>query len=231
MSQIYFVCSTPGGSGNLVMTMVRNLIGAPVSYTPQSFASTPPRPMTKEFWYDNIQVNDSPVIHVPFSPDYAKLNQRFPGCKIIVMTHTLPECDTLAVNLWEGFYRNSYEYGAEPFFREILESHSHLFSSTTLTPDQMTPIEIGTFIKILEYQKLIQGFFCLTDPNVPNVIMMKHKDLYFNTAHFRSQLESFAGHVFSQVAIDLHEETAKNYIENFFRSLYGYSIDIKTVTT
>jgi hypothetical protein len=228
MSQVYFVCATPGASGNFLITLIRSLFLVTDTRLQPTFLSTTPDPITRDFWFDNVDIGDATVVHVPFRPDYEKLKTRFPGCKIIVLTHTLPECNTIAMNLWEGFYKAAYEFGAEPFFRHVLETHSHLFSSTTLTPDQLTPIEANTFIKILSYQKLLDGFFCLDIPDDSDIIELTHRDLYINPAHFRTQLESFTGRVFDEHLIDAHNQTTANYIENFFRTANGENLKVLT---
>lgn len=228
MSQIYFVCATPGASGNFLITLLRKLLVVTDNNLQPTFLSTPPIPITRDFWFDNVDIGDATVVHVPFRPDYEKLKIRFPNCKIVVLTHTLPECQTIAMNLWEGYYKNTYEFGAEPFFKKILESHSHLFSSITLTPDQLTQIEVNTFIRILSYQKLLDGFFCLNIPNDSDIIELVHRDLYLDPASFRNQIESFTGRVFDAMTIDFHNLVASNHIENFFRTANGNSLKILT---
>lgn len=216
MSQVYFVCATPGSSGNFLVKLLRNLVAMPAGMTKPTFSQTPPDTMTRDFWFDNVEVGNEVAIHVPYYPDYQKLRDRFPGCKIIVMTHTLPECTTLAATLWKSFFKESYEFGAEPFFKDILDTHSHLFSSTTLTPDQLTPSEIKTFVKILEYQKVLDGFHNLTIPSDTDVIEIKHKNFYFQPAEVRSQLETFTGCTFTEPAVLFHNEIVSIYLENFF---------------
>lgn len=218
MSQVYFVCATPGSSGNFLVKLIRNLLGSPGGLTPPTFLQTPPTPMTRDFWFDNVEIGDNPVMHVPFRPDYQKLKDRFPGCKIIVMTHSLTECGTIALHLWEDFYKDAYEFGAEPFFREIIESHSHLFSSTTLTPDQMTKKEINTFIKIVSYQTLLEGFYSLTVPTDPDILEIQHKDFYYQTALTRSRLELFTDTTFTDPAITFHDAVSKSYLDIFFKN-------------
>jgi hypothetical protein len=221
MSQVYFVCATPGSSGNFLVKLIRNLVEAPGGMTQPTFKLAQPDVMTRDFWFDNVEIGDNPVVHVPFRPDYQKLQDRFPGCKIIVVTHTISESITLARNLWEGFYKNSYEFGAEPFFQTILETHSHLFSSTTLTPDQLTKPEVETFVEILKYQKVIEGFHSLTIPTDPNILAIKHRDFYFQPALVREQLETFTGHTFIESAIAFHNELVLRHIENFFNTAAG----------
>lgn len=218
MSQVYFVCATPGSSGNFLVKLLRNLLGSPGGLTQPTFTQTPPAVMTREFWFDNVEIGDSPVVHVPFRPDYEKLNARFPGCKIVVMTHGLPECNSIALDLWNDFYKDAFEFGAEPFFREIIESHSHLFPNKTLTPDIMTKFEINIFVKILTYQKLIEGFFCLDIPVSPDVIEIKHKEFYHKPAQVRAQLESFTGCTFNEPSINFHNQMAVNHSTNFFKN-------------
>jgi hypothetical protein len=221
MSQVYCVCATPGSSGNFLVKLIRNLIGASAGMTPNTFSLPKPDIMTRDFWFDNIEIGDNPVVSSPYRPDYQKLQERFPGCKIIVTTHIVSETIALARNLWEGFYKNSYEFGAEPFFRTILETHSHLFSSTTLTPDQLTKSEISTFVEILRYQKILDGFHNLTVPTEPNILEIKHRSFYFQPELVREQLETFTGYTFTEPAITFHNELVLRYIENSFNTAAG----------
>lgn len=216
MSQVYFICATPGSSANFLIKLLGNLLGVGGGMTQPTFTQSPPDVMTRDFWFDNVDIGSEVIVHVPFYPDYEKLRTRFPGCKIVVMTHTLPECNTLARNLWKGFYKEAYEFGAEPFFKRILETHSHLFSSTTLTPEQLTTAEINTFIKILSYEKLLGGFHCLTIPSESDIIEIKHRDFYYQPAQVRTQLETFVGATFPEQAVNFHNELVSLHLENFF---------------
>jgi len=215
-SPIYFICATPGSSGNFLVRIFRNLIGASTVLTPPTFLQEPTGPMTRDFWFDNVDPGQNQVMHVPYRPDYAKLKSRFPGCKIIVLTHLVSECNNLSLNLWEDFYTAAYEFGAEPFFRQTLEAHSHLFSSTTLTPDQLTKKELNTFIKIIAYQKLLDGFHNLIIPTDPDVIEITHRDLYYNRAQVKSQIETFTGFTLRQAESDMYDQMAQSHIEGFF---------------
>ena len=217
-SPMYFICATPGTSGNFLVRIFRNLIEATSALSPPTFLSEPPSPMTRDFWFDNFDPGTNQVIHVPYRPDYEKLKTRFPGCKIVVVTHLLQECHSVSLNLWEGFYKAAYEFGAEPFFRQTLENHSHLFSSTTLTPDQLTKKEIDTFIRIISYEKLLDGFHCLTIPTDPDIIEITHKDLYYNRAGVKEQIETFSGLTLRQVENDMYDQMAEAHIQSFFRN-------------
>lgn len=216
---IYFVCATPGSSGNSLIRLIGSLIESMPDLTPAVFLQTPPDTMTSEFWFNNIDPGTRQVIRVPFRPDYATLKQRFPGCKIIILTHLLAECTGIALSLWEGFYKDTYEFGAQPFFKSILENHRHLFSSTELTPTQLTHTEIHTFIKILAYEKLLDGFYCLTIPNDPDVLEITHKDFYYNRSHVKSQIENFTGKTLSPMASEIYDQISEAYIDSFFNSV------------
>jgi hypothetical protein len=215
-SPIYFICATPGSSGNFLVRIFRNLIEATSELTQPTFLQEPTGPITRDFWFDNVDPGLNQVIHVPYRPDYTKLKSRFPGCKIVVVTHLISECNNLSLNLWESFYKAAYEFGAEAFFKQTLEAHSHLFSSTTLTPDQLTKKELNTFIKIIAYQKLLDGFHNLTVPTDPDIIEITHRDLYYNRAQVKSQIESFTGFTLRQAESDMYDQMAESHIAGFF---------------
>lgn len=216
---VYFICASPGSSGNFLGKLIHNLIGSTSDQivTP-TFNQPEPEEMTSDFWFDNVNIGNATVVNVPFVPNYEKLNARFPGSKVIVLTHLINECYSIALNLWEGFHVKSYELGSEPHFRKILTSHSNLFSDLTATPDQLTRTEISTFVKILAYQKLIAGFHCVNIPQDPNVLEVKHRDLYYNRSKVKQDLELFTGQTFSEPAANLYDQIARDHIESFFRS-------------
>jgi len=215
---IYFICATPGSSGNSVVRLFRSIIEASSVLEPVTFLQTPPNIMTPEFWFENVDPGLNQVVRVPYRPDYAKLKERFPGCKIVVVTHLLPECTSLALTLWEGFYKDAYEFGAEPFFRSILENHSHLFSSTELTPYQLSSTEINTFVRIVAYEKLLDGFHCLTIPDDADILEITHKDFYYNRPYVKAQIETFTGATLQQAASEVYDQIAEARIDKFFSS-------------
>ncbi len=218
---VYFICASPGSSGNFLGKLMHNLVGSTSDQLIQpTFDQPVPNEITADFWFDNVNIGSGTVIHVPFVPNYTKLRNRFPGCKIIVLTHLINECHSIAANLWNGYYKAAYNFVSEPDFRKVIQNHSNLFSNPNATPYSLTNEEVNTFIKIIAYQKLIAGFHCCNIPNDADVLEIKHKDLYFNRIKVRTDLENFTGNTFQQNAIQLHEDLAKGHIESFFKGVF-----------
>lgn len=216
---LYFICASPGSSGNFLGKLVHNLIGSTSDQLIQPTFNQPvPSEITADFWFDNVNPGQGNVIHVPFVPNYTKLKDRFPGCKIIVLTHLINECYAIAANLWKGYYLAAYDFVSEPDFRKILINHSNIFSNVNCTPDQLSKEEVNAFIKIVAYQKLIAGFHCCPILNDVDVLEIKHKDLYFNRQLVRNNLEMFTGMTFQDPGVKLHEDLARSHIETFFRN-------------
>ena len=111
--EVYFVCATPGSTGNFVANLLSNLLGGIDPSTRQwTFQETAPEVLTPDFYFDNILIPDTGnvVMNSPFTPNYEKLNLRFPNCKIIVLTHSLLNCRNIALSYFKTFYFDAYEF-------------------------------------------------------------------------------------------------------------------------
>jgi hypothetical protein len=217
--QIYFICSTPGTSGNFIGRLVRSLIDEHrLELNQHIFDQQSPETLTSEFFYSNITIPEegNAVVHVPFRPDYDTLTSRFPGCKIIVMTHQLQECDSLAKRFFQSYYIDAYEYGAEPNFRKIIQNHLHLFSNSEVLPWEFTKKERSMFVRILSYHKLLDGFHSLLIPDRPDVLEVTFRDLYFNPSLTQTKIEQFTGIAFSQAQKDSMALLIENFTSRFF---------------
>lgn len=216
--EVYFVCATPGTTGNFVANLLANLIGGVDPTTRRwTFQETAPEVLTPDFYFDNILIPDTGnvVMNIPFTPNYEKLNLRFPNCKIIVLTHSLLSCRNIALSYFKTFYFDAYEFGAEPFFRSILKEHANLFSNTDAAPWDLTDKERHIFHKILSHQKLLDGFHAVEIPNDPNVLELKFEDLHFNTALVEQKLELFTGQTFSTVDKENTRRLVTTFIQNY----------------
>ncbi len=215
--KIYFVCSTPGATGNFIGRLVKNTIGdVDPTRVENVFLQPTPEFLTSDFFYDNIVVPDegNVVINSGFLPNYEKLNERFPGCKIIVITHSLQDCTQLAKGLFKSFYIDDYEYAQIPY-EKILSLHPALFKNPSLKPWELSQKEKAIFIKILAYHKLIDGFHSAEIPNDPNVLEVKFSDIHFNTAKLESDLESFIGNTISESDKALNRQLSRIFVENY----------------
>lgn len=195
--EIYFICSTPGTLGNLVGRMLRSTIGNVDPFLSNNTFQVPePEKMTADFFFTNISVPETGnvVINAPFLPNYEILNQRFPGCKIIVITHELYRCNDIASSFFQTYYNDAYDFGADYHYKNILQSHAHLFSNLDAKPWELSVIEKHTFIKILAYHKLLDGFYCHKFPSdTTNVMEIKFRDIYSNIESVEANIEAFTG--------------------------------------
>lgn len=214
----YFVCATPGSSGNFVSRLISGLTGASiVDFVELTYGQPVPDVITREFFFNNVQITtDSDVIvSVPFRPDFEKLDSRFPGCKIIVVTHALQECTNIARAYFKSYYGDTYHMGAEPFFRKMINDHSHLFTDVSCTPDTLTQKEYEICVKILAYQKLLDGFHSLSIPNNSNIIEITFQNLFFNLDFIQQQLEQFTGLPFSEREKTISKQLAAEFIHRY----------------
>ena len=215
--QVYFICSTPGSSGNFVGRLIRSLIDTGLmELTPHTFSQPAPDVLTPEFFYANLTIAEegNVVVNVPFRPDYNTLTSRFPGCKIIVLTHRLQDCETLARGLVQSYYIDGYEFGSAPYFNQIIQNHSHLFSNVNALPTELTRKEQLILNKIVAYHKLLDGFYTLNVPSDSNILEVKFNDLYFNTTQVESQLEQFTGGTFTESQKSMTKTLTNAYINN-----------------
>lgn len=216
---LYFVCATPGSSGNFISRLINTVCQGTEILDFNSISYTQPLSgqLTKDFFFENCIIPDGDrVVSVPFTPDYQKLNSRFPECKIVVLTHRLEDCNHIARAYYQSFFVEAYEISSSQFFAKILQDHSHLFGDTNATPSELTETEKATFIKILTYQKLLDGFFCVNIPQDSNVLKIEFKNLFLNPSIVQAQIENFTGLTFGPVEQTLLNDLTSHYIQRYF---------------
>jgi hypothetical protein len=218
--QLYFVCATPGTTGNFIGKMIKSAIGDTNMSLTHSFSQPLTGELTLEFFFDNIEVPESGniVINSPFRPDYTRIFSRFPDCKIVVVSHNLNDCTHIAKSFFKSYYINTYEYGAEEHFRTILTANPHLFKNVNAAPLELTPKEQLIFIKMLAHQKLMDGFHSLDIPENTNVLEIAFTDIHYNTSQVETQLEQFIGTTFSASEKELNKEFTEHFIKEYFRA-------------
>ena len=215
--KIYFICSTPGTLGNFLGRNVRALLAdenAEIIFSTETNVSA----SSSEDFYSNITVPETGtfVINCPYRPDFNIMKQRFPDCKIIVITHTLPEITHLSRMFFNSFYVDEYETIAGPHFKKILEDHSWLFSNVNATPLELTRKEVDIFIKIITYHKILDGFHSVIIPNDPNILEVKFSDLVFKIAEVESKLENFIGKTYLESDKAVNREVMALFFNDYF---------------
>lgn len=222
--ELYFVCASPGTTGNFIGKMIKNAIStgtnSEIILLENSFNAPTPEVLTADFFFDNIIVpeDDSVVINSPFIPNYEKIFSRFSDAKVVVVTHSLTDCLNLAKTFFKSYYVFNYEFGADIHFKKIIDAYPHLFKNPDVTPNQLTLKEQNIFIKILEHQKVVDGFHSLEVPTNPNVLEIAFRDIHFNNHKVESQLEQFIGKTFSAADKVLNRELSNHFITQYFRS-------------
>lgn len=226
--QTYFICATPGTLGNFLGRVLKDLLSADTAdiifpFTEDQTGILASDDLTPEYFYNNLQVPDEGtyIVNSPFRPNYDILRQRFPECKIIVVSHSVQEIQLISRALFRDYFMALYEAGAEPFFRKIINDHDWLFSSNDVTVENLTRIEKEIFVKILAHQKLLDGFHCLTIPADPGVIEVKFDKIFYHLSDVETQLETLTGNTFTESEKLLHANLIQGYVKRYF-SLLSY---------
>ncbi len=215
---VYFICNTPGTSGNFVGRMIKSIFpNNQIEITQQLVTADPPQSLTADYFYNNLTLPDGNlVVNVHFRPNYQRLREISPGCKIIVIKHTTHEIQAISRGLYKTYYQENYDLGAGPFYHSILNSHSHLFSNVNARPEDLSPMEKETFTRILAYHKLLDGFYNIEVPNDSDVLSLYFKDLFCDIAKVETQLETFTGYTFSESDKALNREVVNLNIQSSF---------------
>ena len=221
---VYFICSTPGTLGNFIGRSVNALLSdqnAQIIVNPLGPNASPF--FTPEFFYDNLQIPEEGtfIVNIPFRPDYEILKQKFPECKIIVITHLIQDITHISRAFFRHFFLESYEAGAEPHFRKIIEDHHWLFSSTFVTPEELTRTERDIFARIIAHQKLLDGFHNMTVPTDPDILRIRFEKIFYHYSEVEAQLENFTGKTFTEYDKSLNRELTQAFIQKYF-SLLSY---------
>jgi hypothetical protein len=220
MTQVYFVLGTPGTSVVFLSQLLGLFVNAKSAYgstvNQMEWLNEPEGPITTDFFYDNITVTGHfpRIFSVAAKPDFEKLRTRFPKAKFVVITHTLSEIPYMSNYFYDTYYKNFSETGSEDFYRDILRTHSHLFSNIDANPEDLTITEEETFKKILQYQKLLDGYTNITEPETESLIHVPYSDIRFQKQKVLEKFSNF-------IKVDI-PETAINYynqiLENFSSS-------------
>lgn len=216
---VYFVCSTPGSLGNFVGRVLRGLhADENAVIIPKPVFENEPEVLTREYFFNNLSLPEEGtfIVHAPFRPDFETMKSRFPGCKIVVITHSVQESTHLAKIFFKTFFVNDYEAGAEPFFRKVLTDHNWIFSNVNATPADLTKKEKEVFVRIIAYQKLLDGFHSLTIPTDPDVLEIKFGDLIFKVPQIETALENFTSKVMLASDKAINSEIMQMFLIDYF---------------
>jgi hypothetical protein len=214
----YFVLGTPGTLGVFVAHLVSKFIDTNSSYpaviNKYEYATEPPTVVDPDFFYDNLVINDSlpRVFSVGMKPEITKLRTRFPGSRIIVITHTLEEIPFIAEFLYRNYY-SDFNAGSEPSFREIISNHSWLFPNTDIVPANFTRKDEKIFKKILEYHKLLDGYGSTNFEETDYLVKISLTDIIYRPNTALSKLSAIT-------RIDVTTEIQNFFVDNMRRLLF-----------
>jgi hypothetical protein len=221
MTNKYFVLGTPGTSTTFLAHLLRNFVDADSSYPALvnqfKFSQEPPTIMTPEFYYDNLIIDNNltNIFALPMRPDIETLRVRFPDCKIVVITHSIDEISYIANYYYKTFYSEMYDFGAEDPFKAILNAHSHLFSDLSATPSNLSQKEEEIFKKILQYNKLLDGYFNIGEPDSDLLIKISFSDILYQHNKVLEKISSFLGIDTPSAAAEFYKTTIAQILEKF----------------
>jgi hypothetical protein len=224
MTQIYFVLGTPGTSVIFLSQLLGLFVNAKGPYggtvNQLEWINEPEGYVTPEFFYDNITYTGyfPRIFSVSAKPDFEKLRSRFPNAKFVVITHTLNDIRLITNYLVETYYKNLSDPHAEINFRNILQTHSHLFSNINCNFDDFSENEKEIFKRIIQYQKLLDGYLNITETESDSLIIIPYNDIRFKAQQVLEKLSSFVGVGIPEPAVTYYNEIYENYIS--FRNQY-----------
>lgn len=197
MSDIYFVCFTPGTSGMFVGSLLKQMINEfqivennastgtvfVNGLAPDIEYTTAPFPLTSQYFFNNYEIlvpRMISVCSVPIYPNFEIIQEKWPNAKVLLITHTLDEISDISKRLFYDFYLDGFEITASVPYYKILETNANLFSDTRKHPSELTDHERQTFIKIIESHRLLDGFHKPLENTPNNVFVLPYNTLLTN---------------------------------------------------
>jgi hypothetical protein len=221
MKKLYFVLGTPGTSATFIAHLIRHYTDVGSSYpalvNQYTFSEEPREVMTPEFYYNNLVINKSldNIISLSMKPDIDGLLDKFPHSKIVMITHSIDEIEYIANYFFKTYYLETYDSGASEPFREILRNHSNLFSNVEAAPSELTVKETKTFKKILQYHKLLDGYFNITHIETDNLIKISFSDILYQRNKVLDKISNFTGVTTPETASNFYKDMLEQILDNF----------------
>lgn len=208
----YFICSAPGTLSLMIGFIIRNAISGVLN--PYNHYST-----TDEDFYDQVTFPPVPTSSTPiitfchFRVDFQRMLQEFPDSKIIVITHTIFELNSIVQPLFNDYYLNGYPSASGDAFHGIINNYPHLFSTPNVTPQTLSIKERLIFLKILEHQKILEGYHCLTIPESSNILELKLKDISYNPTVTKDKITTFLNVQPTELMYDAYDHFLRKVFE------------------
>lgn len=226
---IYFIISSAGTAGNIIGDMIHATYldnNMPALLNTYTYDVDVPDVLTEDFTYDHIQVDNSThaqIINLHVYPNCTKLRERFPDCKIIIITHNI--CDIVynfSHNVYRAFYVDLYDAGiSKPWFDDIIASHPRMFSNPNIRPDELAGEELLAFKMLIQHQKLMDGFWNVDVPETATEI--RFFDIIRNPTATKSAMVSFLGMPLGTTAIANYQsmyQSTTTYFQNAYQGLF-----------
>lgn len=226
---IYFIISSAGTAGNSIGDMIHSTHldnNMPSLLNTYTYDAEVPEVLTEDFIYNHIQIDNSAhahVINLHVYPNCDRLKERFPDCKIIIVTHNI--CDIVynfSHNVYRSFYIDLYDAGiSKPWFDDIIASHPRLFSNPTVRPDELTGEELLAFKLLIQHQKLLDGFWNITVPDTATEI--RFFDIIRNPAATKSTMVSLLGMPLGTTALANYNamyQSSTSYFQHSYQGLF-----------
>ena len=230
MSQpIYFIISSAGTAGNILGDMIHQTYldnSMPVLLNTYTYDADIPQVLTEDFTYDHIQIDNSThaqIINLHVYPNCAKLKERFPECKIIIVTHNIADIIyNFSHNVYKAFYVDLYDAGvSKPWFDDIIASHPRMFSNPNIRPDELEGEELLAFKLLIQHQKLMDNFWKVTVPETATEI--RFFDIIRDPVATKSAMTTFLGMPLGTTAIlnyNTMYQTSTSYFKNAYQGLF-----------
>ena len=219
----YFVCYTAGTSGAFVSSLVSQI----VNNTEREFGFTmngnshsnmidsncgidwalAPSPCTPEYFYRNVFTFNSAkpmIMQTHLQPAWEIVKDRWPTFKAVIITHTLADINEIAVNLYYKYYLDDFDVTAKAAFLDIIRNQSTAFPKDITHPSQLSEEEIRTFIKILVYHKISDGYIYPTAPDEykDHVLFLPYREVVTDAELVLNKLSNFLGMPVPKVSKD-----------------------------
>jgi hypothetical protein len=221
MKKLYFVLGTPGTSTTFIAHLLRHYVDVGSSYpalvNQHTFSEPPGEIITPESYYNNLIIDNNlnNIISLSMKLDIERLRIEFPDSKIIVVTHSLSEIEYIANFLYKTYFIETYDSGAAGPFKEILKQHSNLFSNIEASPSELTFKETEIFKKILQYHKLVDGYFNISYEESENLIKIPFSDILYQRNKVLEKLSNYIGTPTPLSASNFYQETIEQILDKF----------------
>jgi hypothetical protein len=227
MANRYFVLGTPGTSVNFIAHVLKYYIdsvsGYPAIINQPIFLQDVGENPSSELFYDNVTFeNNLPnILGITRKEDVEKLKFRFPGCKIILISHSIPDIVYISNSLFTDYYQTLEYPGSENSFRKILENHPSIFIDPNKSPSDLTDYEKDAFKKIIQYYSLVDGYSNIQHDETANLAIIGYRNLMLDKEAVLEKISQFLEIETPSDAISFYTELQQSALDKIsYNNLY-----------